>query len=228
MSVGSFSVLALAAGLSLAAAPAQAATRSKPCRPKGSVTVAKSDGVRVYLLPALNDAGKEVAGKYFACRYSTNKAYVLAEYSRGSHGGAPGGPNGDLVNIVRISGTWVAAGLRHVQEDLCCSGALIRRIDLATGATQDVCVRVTECSRTKRDNEVTDLDLMPGGQLAWIDRYIDIDTNGKPLTYIVGRFDSRGATLLDSGADVDPRSVATSGSIVYWTRSGTPYSSDII
>ncbi len=64
--------------------------------------------------------------------------------------------------------------------------------------------------------KLADLELRPNGSFAYI------TSAGQ-----VRKVDKTGSVLLDPGPGVDPQSLAGSGSIVYWTRAGKPYSASL-
>ena len=221
----------LAGALAVTAGPASAAAPSSPCAAKRSVTIAKGDGVRVYRVRKTASVGTDLGFRFFACRTSTGKQYLLARTSP-----TPRGQAGDEIGVIRVSGNWVAAGIATNNGYGERARAYIRRIDLATGRTTvvDLC-KNTECPSNgsngpRYDTAVQDLDLQSGGRMAWIVKYERLGTFGDTpaLRYDVGRLDSRGAGVLDSGPDVDPRSLATGASRVYWMRGGKPSSSDLV
>jgi hypothetical protein len=71
------------------------------------------------------------------------------------------------------------------------------------------------------------LVLAPTGSAAWITSYNSPD--GDPtIRYEVRKSDSTGdAVVLDSGPEIDPRSLARSGATVYWSTDGTPRSAQL-
>ena len=67
----------------------------------------------------------------------------------------------------------------------------------------------------------TDREVTPTGAAAWI------RAAGASTTLEVRKFDAAGESLLDSGTDIEPDSLAVSGSTVYWTRAGQPKSAPL-
>jgi hypothetical protein len=61
---------------------------------------------------------------------------------------------------------------------------------------------------------VTDVELKPNGSLAWI--------QSRTGTSTVIKLDASGRQELDSAPDVDPLSLALSGSRLYWMRGELP------
>jgi hypothetical protein len=48
-----------------------------------------------------------------------------------------------------------------------------------------------------------------------------------PPTYRVRKRDAHGAAVLDSGPDIDSRSLASSNGTLYWTRAGAAHSAQV-
>ena len=71
----------------------------------------------------------------------------------------------------------------------------------------------------RADKGITDIELRPNGSVAWI---VQNPFRSPPLyeVNIIGK-DVRNADL---GDDIEPRSLALSGSTLYWTRGGVPRS----
>lgn len=72
------------------------------------------------------------------------------------------------------------------------------------------------------------LVLAPTGSVAWINSYNSPDSDDPTLRYEVRKSDSTGeALVLDSGPDIDPKSLARSGATVYWRRGGVAQSAEL-
>ena len=50
---------------------------------------------------------------------------------------------------------------------------------------------------------------------------------GSEATYSVVKVEATGPTTLDSGPDIDPRSLAVGGGRAYWMRGGQPQSATV-
>jgi hypothetical protein len=218
----------LAVGLTVAAgAPSAGAATTSPCSAKKSVTLAKSSDARVYSAPLVNKFGSEDALEVYGCRYATGKVTRLATAPA-----TPRGLSGEEVRLARISGNFAALGITVTDGYGGGLRGTVRRVDLATGTRTDVNV-CKGCKFARGGGgpassafQVTDLALRTGGRVAWIAKYAYTDAVSKEnvLTYNVGRLDSRGDAVVDSGPDVQSKSLAANDSIVYWTRGGKPAS----
>lgn len=70
---------------------------------------------------------------------------------------------------------------------------------------------------------VTDLEMKSSGSVAFVRAFAQGGSD-QPRTYEVSTFSSGRTKTLSSGADVDPKSLALSGSILYWIKGGLPNS----
>jgi hypothetical protein len=84
-------------------------------------------------------------------------------------------------------------------------GASVRSINLSTGAM------------LRFRGPATDLVLASDGSLAWIARH-------ELHRYNVG---DNADTVVDSGQDIQPRSLALAGRTIYWTKGSQPFSAPL-
>jgi hypothetical protein len=74
---------------------------------------------------------------------------------------------------------------------------------------------------------VVDLRIAKSGSLGVMESASPDAGSGPPYTNTVISVTSEGATVLDSGLDVDADSLALGGSWLYWTRAGEPHSAPL-
>ena len=207
--------------LLLATASASAAAKHKvvpKCPPKHSrIRVADVQAVVYERLDAQGNVD------VFGCAGSHGKSHLLGETPRPSSLGGGG------VELETLAGTMVAYEQSAEQESLLGepgehewwvvvrdlrNGRLVRRVP--TGATrkpQDVGI-----------GPVVGMVVKSDGAVAWIARIAEALVRGKPWEYEVHAVDKTGSRLLESGADIDPSSLALAGSTLYWTQGGRPMS----
>lgn len=174
-----------------------------PCvRPHAQVVTADRDSVVV-----------RRAGRTYGCLRARGRLVAL--------GDAPGGLTSRRLTVrPRLAGRFVAFGLQVARDDV---DNTIEVIDLRTGQ-HVVLVPAYERSGIAPANGngtggVTDLELRPDGSVAWV----AIDPTVSPAVTVVFLC-RRGSDprLLDHAAGIDPRSLASSGRHLYWTRDGAP------
>ena len=165
--------------------------RSAKCDSLGSKTVIRTRAVRIF----------RKNGKTYGCHLDRGRAYALGDHP-------------DLVDVglyhFRAAGPVVAYELLKQDRQELTSNVLAR--DLRTGR------RLRRAFQGAA--QVTDLELRPTGSTAYI---VELPF-ASPSQYEV-RIAPRAlplfeSTLLDSGADVDPRSLVLRGTTLYWTRGG--------
>jgi hypothetical protein len=190
-------VLALAA-----AAPAQARST---CTPHGSKTIAANVQLRVF---TFKKSGSDTTNLY-ACRLKNRRRFLLA--SAQELGGS-----GTSVNLVRVVGRFVAWDSQPFDDSQRYNPSFqgfpssVNALDTGSGQR-----RTTPATTgSPATSSVTALVLQPSGAFAWI---------GSAATLEVHRYDAAGDTMIDSGADIDPASLAAGRTRLYWTRAGTPH-----
>jgi hypothetical protein len=189
-----------------AAAPAQARST---CNPHGSKTVAADAKVRVF---TLRKSGSDTT-RLYACRLTSRKRYLLA--SAQEQGGT-----GTAVSLVRVVGRFVAWDAQPFDDsqrynpDFQGFPSTVNELD--TGSGQRTTVPAT--TGTPAASSVTALLVTGSGSLGWI---------GSAGTLEVHLYENAGDTLLDSGTDIDPTSLAAAAHQLYWMRAGLPRSAPL-
>ena len=189
--------------LGVTAVPADAAARPR-CKLAGSKTIVATKTARV-----MSREVNEVR-RYYGCRYRTNRRRLMAREETDDQGA------GDTPFLIQLRGPFVAVATRHFDAadrfappEFLGHPGVAHAIDLRSGAHR----RANAVSGVARSSEVTDLVLKPNGSLAWI--------GSSP--YEVHRWEAGGAdTVLESGTDIAPESLAESGTWLYWLRGGAP------
>ena len=201
---------ALALAVAVVAVPAGAdARRHKPkptCTPHGSKTIEASPNIRVFSL--LKRGGDTT--DFYACRLKTRKRFLMG--SAEDLGGS-----GVAIGIVRIAGLFVAWDEQPFDDSQ-------RYNPSFTGFPSTVTALNTRSGVTRSAPAVTgnpassgvgSLLLQPTGSFAWIG-------SGGPAGNEVHRYDASGDTVLASGPDIAPDSLAASAATLYWLRGGAP------
>jgi hypothetical protein len=124
--------------------------------------------------------------------------------------GSFGSEIGGVLNF-RLAGGWVAyeralsrRGLSDSRvESRSLGGTRRRRSELVHGVVSNV----------------PDMELKRNGSIAWVWRI-----DGVPQ---VRKLDADGEAVLDSGTEIDERSLALSDSTLYWTKGGQPFSTQL-
>src|SRR5262249_18811501 len=124
---------------------------------------------------------------------------------------------GDAVAIVRVAGRFVAWDEQHFDDserynpDFKGFPSSVWALDTRSGAKRTAAAT----SGTPDTSSVESLVLKPNGSFAWI---------GSGATLEVHRYDAADDTILDSGPDIDPASLAASAAQLYWLRAGLAHS----
>jgi hypothetical protein len=186
-----------------AAAPAQARST---CTPHGSKTIAANTQLRVF---TFRKSGSDTTNLY-ACRLKNRKRFLLASAEEA-------GGTGTSVSLVRVAGRFVAWDSQPFDDsqrynpDFQGFPSSVNALDTGSGQRRTA----PATTGNPAASTVTGLVLKPSGAFAWI---------GSAATLEVHRYDAAGDTLVDSGADVDPASLAAGSAQLYWTRGGAPHS----
>jgi hypothetical protein len=194
--------------LALAVAPPAAQGKAPDCATAGHTVVANGQA-RVYRV------GNAYDGKYYGCRYRSERRKLLGYYS--------GSSNNQLdTGFFRLRGRRVGfANLDFPGEGITAWDAKV--VDL----------RTREVTRHSDANGgLDDLRLTGSGSLALLtdDGSSTIDGDGIPNkvhAYTVAKVERDGRTVLDRGKGIDPESLAVARHRVYWTRGGEPRSAGI-
>jgi hypothetical protein len=200
LSVAFASAVTVAAVLVTAQAPSAARDGRAHCAPAGARVVLANARVRVYR------DGPEVV----ACWVRTGRETSLGYRESGGSGGFA-----DVVRQLRLAGRFVAHSLVTCRDR--CSVRVVVT-DARTSRT-----RARSVPAGLDPNAVRDLELRPNGSVAWIGP--SSAGEGAPLE--VRARDASGERTLDSGADVEPHSLALGGATLYWTKAGRPVSAQL-
>ena len=193
------------------------ASSAKPrtCRAEGSTTVLKTSHARVYQIRA--DAGFLVYG----CVYSKNARYLLNPGPTDCEDpiDRPGSP--------RLAGRYVGYRLAVCNIDQLKESVYVR--DLVTGKL----LVSTSASPTFRATLtigtifVSDLELKANGSVAWIVKRVGNSSDSPPDAEEVRKSDRTifkeprtTSKLLDTGDDIELKSLTRDGSTISWTNAG--------
>jgi len=180
----------LTTALMLIGAPLAAA--ASPCRSPGKVIAANKVA---QLTLSLGTSDKDPPLGYHACSKGHRSRYL----------GEPGVPDdGGITVVPDLSGRFVRIGSQRNGKGGCVG--TVRSLALDTGRNAGEILDSTVCGQTIIDVQVTSR-----GLLFWSQTFAD-------GTAAIRRTDRRWVTtLLDSGAAVDPTSLAVTDRRAYWT-----------
>lgn len=190
-------------GLGLLASPATvgAAKKKRTCYPKGSKTLAQNERVRVFR----KRRGPDVP---YVCAFQTRRAFKLPSVENGL----------SAYGRFALAGKFVAFRF-YPACGLCVDESNhVEVFDAVRRRGRSIMLDDDDDGKVTR---VTDIEVTGRGAVAWISR--DLKT---PADVFVQKAE-RGATtptLLDSGTGIALRSLARSGSTLYWTKDGAPRS----
>jgi hypothetical protein len=174
-------------------------TVSIPCGPSGATTLAASGVARVYA------SGATV----FGCSKHATGAISLGQ-TRSCIARPQVGP-------VVLKGELAAYGVRRCGVDTGRASVVVRRLDDRRLLHDSPAV--TGRLRPESYMEVGSLVLAPDGSVAWIGTGTSV-INPAAKTVEVHEIDRAGSRLLDSGGQIEPRSLRLRGSQLSW-RHGT-------
>lgn len=204
-------VVAIAAAALLPGVLASGAAPDRPvkaCESAGR-TVAANRVARVFRLRRAELPG------YYACRYGSRRARLLESSDPDGGGG---------VGQVRLTGWHVAFDYLVCSREGPCTGS-VRVLDLRTGRTRRSSTLPSDPGNPfSGASEATDLEVTSAGSAAWI-RPRRLATGIDLQVFKLEEHDA--AVLLDQGTGIEPRSLAVSGSTVYWTDGGEPRAAPI-
>jgi hypothetical protein len=201
--------LCVIAVLSLGLLAAGSAQARSTCTPRGSKTVAANTKVRVF---TFRKSGSDTT-RLYACRLRGRKRYLLA--SAQEQGGT-----GTAVSLVRVIDRFVAWDAQPFDDserynpDFQGFPSTVNELDTTTGT------RTSRPATTgsPAPSSVTALVLTGSGSLGWI---------GSASTLEVHLYANGGDTVLDTGPDIDPTSLAAAQHELYWMRAGAPRSAPL-
>jgi hypothetical protein len=187
--------------------------KQAPCSLAGSKTVIATVGARLF---TKTDSSRDTLSAY-ACLYSRNRRFLLSVGDRDPVG------SGDTTGRPALAGRYVAYVLGHFDGSERYNPSFrgfpdqVVAINLSTAAEQ----RFPAVTGDSPSAKVTDLALSKSGSFAWI--------GSGPVGNEVHRLDVGDAadTVVDSGPDIQPGSLALASSTIYWTKAGNPASAPI-
>jgi hypothetical protein len=193
--------------------PSSAAAATKGgCMPSKAFPMRATEGIRQYAVilrgpPGITD---EIGRDYYVCSDRSGRRMRIG-WRRSTGRGLD---TGKIPGPVRFAGSYVAVGT-VVSNGYARYDAFIRRVNLADGTKQvtDVCPTCpyVGVGGAGYRELVTDLVLTRSGWIAWI-----ADDQRQTERYSVGRRDSRGIAMLARSADIEPNSLAWSGTVMFW------------
>jgi hypothetical protein len=219
-------VAAIAAGVLASAAPAEARhpERTK-CTARNAHTVIETETGRIFSTPLGN-----TAERVYGCLYSQNRRRFL-----GIDGDCD--PGGAVTNLILI-GRYV--GYVETNCNIDSSNDYVVVKDLRTGRNKWRAIAATgQAPDAEPSTLVSDLAMSRTGSVAWI---ADWDANSGSSTphpnddRQVRKLEPgapQGGTLLDSGLDIEERSLGLSSrtagrySWIYWTKAGSPFAAKL-
>ncbi len=212
------------------AVPLSAAASHKKAPPKCPLAHARvmiaDPQAEVYLLPEhFGGLGGVELAKIFGCAFKgTHRNYLLGEPPESSSSGSGGieletlaGPM--AAYFAGSGGPGGASWLVEVRN--LATGKLVHQVPSGTPAHP-------EPPRTEHGLTVTYVGIGPveslvvksDGAVAWIAR----DDFEESLSYQVHVLDKNGSRVLAASTEIEPKSLALAGSVLYWTEAGRPMS----
>jgi hypothetical protein len=127
-----------------------------------------------------------------------------------------GGGVRQYVELPTLSGRFAGYALRQMGVDT--GFTRVRVVDLRSGAVIHDTAATTQVTRPESFTNVTVLVVNPRGHVAWIGSKSSI---GMPqATYEVHKIDASATALLDSGPQIDSKSLRLHGRQISWLRAG--------
>jgi hypothetical protein len=197
-------IIVAVAALALAGVSPQAQPAKRPpCSHKGSRTILASEQARIYEVTRNQAALTWLRG----CLYRTNRRVLLA---RSDLDGVS-----EQIESLRLTGRFAAFGATgSAKADTL--GSAVRVVDLRRGRRRYAAPPQRSPFRT------FDLELKRNGSVAWI---AGPHPGYAARPFQVFKTDASGRqVMLASGEDIEPHSLALSGSHLYWTQGGAPFS----
>jgi len=182
----------------------------KSCRSQRAKTDLRNSDGRVFEQLRLEGSGEFFPHAY-ACLFSVNKRFPLSRNW-----------DEETIETPRLTAPYAAYVRVFCGVGSCTP--LIEVRDLRDGHRFRN-LDVSSETLPGRAREVADLELKANGSVAWIvDRF---EFMGSPHTIDVVAVDSAGRRVLDSGTDVDPKSLTLTGSTLTWVKSGATRSASL-
>jgi hypothetical protein len=182
--------------------PATAGASTGPCSRLGSRTLLASAAGRVYRVHA-----HSARQRTYVCDVRSGRSHYLGDRLTFSGGGTD-----FVVGHYRLAGHYLGYSYDESgMEDY----TTVRVMDIRTGRLRHNADGITQLGTPDFNQKpgVTDLELRPSGDVAWIARNIYV----QPMRLEVFKLDAQGRTLLDAKSQIDPNSLAISGKRIYWT-----------
>ncbi len=205
--VGVFVASLASISLSSLTDPSEAVSRSASCGRADSKTLASTAAVRVYRRKGLT----------YACAYRRGRHFHLGD-------DPPEGIGAVRIGIIRIAGRYVAFDTTAFNKNEPDYG--LRVVDARTGRTKRDGAALysgDEPHDPAVDGGVTDIELKPNGSVAWIVENPFAEPARRWEVNTSDRSKDRDR-ILDTGADIAPVSLASSGSTLYWTNASQAWS----
>lgn len=216
------------------AAPAGAAHRDtkasskRRCLPSHAIAVSADSRAALYLAP--EDPQNPEFLDVYGCSYKTKRTYLLGSVPS-TAGGYESGDGGEVM-LETLAGTMAA-----YETGLCgpeTAGSVIVVRDLYDGKVVHCVPTGTpahpEPPRTEHGLTVTHVGIGPveslvvksDGAVAWIAQ--DAVEESLSYSYQVHVLDKNGSRVLAASTEIEPKSLALAGSVLYWTEAGRPMS----
>jgi hypothetical protein len=193
---------ALAGGGGAVAGTSGAVAAARSCGPAAARTLAHDSVARLYTPDRAS--GPLAAVRVYGCTFSSSRIVSL------------GGGARQYVELPTLSGRFAGYALRQMGVDT--GVTRVRVVDLRGGGVIDDTAATTQVTRPESFTNVTALVLNPRGHIAWIGSKSSI---GMPqATYEVHKIDAPAAALLDSGPQIDSKSLRRHGRQISWLRAG--------
>lgn len=208
--------LIVAVTLTIWPSAAIAAPSKRNCSPAGGHLLAANRYARVYWVARRDEYGTTYRLVY-TCRHATKRRRFI-----GNYGPDPTGLGEDGIVRLQLAGRYVAFATQFSCDRYTgdCGGEIIVR-DLVTG--DDITEFVLDSLNAPPEH--------PGGHIALYGMQLKANgsvaliagpANDSPIQ--VWKLDRAGEVLLDSGAGIDPHSLAIAANWIYWMRDGQPRS----
>ncbi len=185
------------------------ASAASPCAKKESKTVTASERARIYTQKGTGkDRGERI---HVGCWFSSERRTRLFT----------GEPGVEDASQFRVAGRFVAFATVSADPTGDGDSASIEVYDLKAGKLTARHV----VPQDTNDVGVTDIELKSNGSFAWIENAAS--SNPVAAKVRVKIRDRAGLRVLDEGVGIATRSLASSGSTLYWTHDGAPRSTNL-
>lgn len=172
------------------------------CQPSGSKTVLANSGARLYSKRATNSDNDDVT-VLFGCRSGGKPVRMASRFA--------GAAEERFFGSARLAGRFasvVSFGSNRGNEPM---PQELRVFDLRQRTR-------TALAMTEPGAFVSDVELQRTGSVAYIEASSTNPTVTDPDTFEVAKREAGTTTVLDSGPEIGPDSLAVSGTTVYWTN----------